>query len=199
MKKQNQKNIILISKSPRRKELLKDLGFEFNSIETKVSEKFPKDLEKWKITEYLAEKKAQSITDVSNDDIVISADTIVWFEGKVLEKPKDTDEALAMLSQLSNETHQVYTTVGFKTKDGYYSVSDSTDVLMDTISEEEALDYVKKFKPMDKAGAYGIQDWLGMAKVVSLRGSFYNVMGFPTHLVYPMLLKLGASPTFSKK
>ncbi len=185
------KKLILGSQSPRRKELLQALGFEFSTVHIGVKESYPPILKKEEITDFLVHLKANAYGSVADDAVLLTADTIVWHEGKSLEKPKDESEAIEMLLSLSDTRHDVYSSVGFRTAEQSYSLYEQTEVCMDSISVEEAKYYVSQYPPLDKAGAYGIQDWIGMAKVKSIKGCYYNVMGLPTQAVYIQLKKLG--------
>ncbi len=185
-----QKKIILASQSPRRKELLHQLGFRFESIALDIDETYPAVLIEEQIPTYLVQKKALAFGTIEQNTLLLTADTIVWNQGKVMEKPNNTEEAISMLLELSGNEHYVYSAVGFNSTDFSYTLWDKTKVCFDTISFEEAQYYVEEFTPLDKAGAYGIQDWIGMAKVKSMVGSYYNVMGLPTQKVYHELQKI---------
>ena len=178
--------LLLASNSPRRKELLIQLGYQFEVVKIDVDESYPSDLRPDQIAEYISEKKA--------DEILITSDTIVALDQKILLKPKDEKEAFEMIRNLSGKEHQVYTAFTIKTNDNQVSKTSKTDVELSEISDPEIDFYVKNYKPMDKAGSYGIQEWLGMAKVKNISGSFYSVMGFPVDLVYEELKKLGCFP-----
>lgn len=178
-------NIWLISHSPRRQQLLRDLGMEFNIGEAHVEEVYPEGLPPEEIPVYLSKLKADAAVVPKNDDtLIITADTIVWAEGKVLGKPADEDEARTMLQVLSGNTHQVITGVTLRTKDSSKSFYESTDVTFASLSTEDIDYYVRHYRPFDKAGAYGIQEWIGMIGVQSIKGCFYNVMGLPVHRLY---------------
>ncbi len=184
------KKIILASQSPRRKELLSCLGFQFESISLDIDESYPKELIEEEIPTYLVQKKASAYGELAEDILLLTADTIVWHHGTILEKPQSEKEAVDMLLTLSDSEHQVYSAVGVNTSDSSSTIWDKTDVCFDKINREEAEFYVEKYKPLDKAGAYGIQDWIGMTKIKSIKGSYYNVMGLPTDLVYQELKKI---------
>ncbi len=184
------KQIILASQSPRRQELLRLMGYDFKLAEIQGDESYPSSLKGVEITDFLCRKKADYFGKVGENQILITADTIVWFEDRALEKPHSKEEAVEMLLELSNQTHEVYTSVGFSMENDFRLINDLTKVVFDAISPEEAEYYVNHFAPMDKAGSYGIQDWLGLTKVSKIEGSFYNVMGFPTSKVYQELQKL---------
>lgn len=183
-------NILLASNSPRRKELLKSLGFDFTTVSIDCDEVYPSTLAVEDVAGYLSELKSKAFRPLVNDDVLITADTIVAIENKILGKPKNSDEAKEMLHQLSSKTHQVYTGVTIKTVTKTLTLTDYADVELDHISEEEAQFYIDQYKPFDKAGSYGVQEWLGMAKIKNIKGSFYTIMGFPTHLIYAILKDL---------
>lgn len=184
-------NIILASQSPRRQELLKGLDIEF-SIETRpINELYSEQLKGSEITDYLAIQKASAFKQtIKNNDLIITSDTIVWFKDQPLEKPKNSQDAIDMIATLSGETHKVYTSVCFTTATEQIVINDCTKVSFSSLSQEEIEYYVNTYKPMDKAGAYGIQDWLGYAAVTKLEGCYYNVMGLPLPKVYQVLRKL---------
>lgn len=181
------KKIILGSQSPRRKELLKSIGVEFTSQKVDFDESYPLDLKPKKVTEFLVNKKLKCF-DLQQNEILIVSDTIVVSKNKILEKPKDTLDAEKMLSHLSNSKHLVYTSVGIKSTEKELIFTDKTKVYFNEISSSEIEYYLSSFKPFDKAGSYGIQDWLGICKISKIKGSFYTVMGLPTNLVYQNLL-----------
>lgn len=185
--------LLLASQSPRRKELLSQLGYQFETVSIDVDESYPAALLPENIAEYVSNKKAAAF-DVDPDEILLTSDTIVALDQKILLKPKNEDDAFEMLKELSGKTHQVYTAFTIKTKDSSISKTSKTDVEFSEISDEEIKFYIQNFKPFDKAGSYGIQEWLGMAKIKSISGSFYSVMGFPVDLVYEELKKLNCFP-----
>ncbi|WP_410220112.1 Maf family protein [Pedobacter sp.] len=181
--------IILASKSPRRQELLKGLGLDF-TIELKdVDESYPAGLNPADIAVYISNQKALAFS-ASKDTIVITADTIVALHNEILGKPKDKEEAVEMLRKLSGGIHQVYTGVTVNFNRSVYSFYDLTTVHCSTLNEEEIDFYIENYKPFDKAGSYGVQDWFGLAKVEKLEGSYTNVMGLPTEKLYQLLQKL---------
>ncbi|REE81806.1 septum formation protein [Lutibacter oceani] len=185
------KNIILASGSPRRQELFKELGINFSIKVKEVEEIYPLTLKKEEITNYLAELKAQVFeNEIGENDIVVTADTIVWHNNKALEKPKDKFEAINMLQQLSGTKHVVFTSICIKTKEIQKVFYDETIVYFKNLSEEELVYYVENYRPFDKAGAYGIQEWIGFIGITRLEGSYYNVMGLPVHKLYEELIKL---------
>lgn len=184
----NSKKIILASQSPRRKELLSELGFQFETLSLDVDETFPNDLPASEIASYLSCLKADNYTLLKENELLITADTIVVYQDKILGKPANKQEAKEMILELSGKIHEVYTS--FTIRDLYKSktLTDVANVEFSEISEHEADFYIENFQPMDKAGAYGIQEWLGMAKIKSINGSFYTIMGLPTHLIYNELI-----------
>ncbi|WP_379967722.1 Maf family protein [Epilithonimonas sp. UC225_85] len=185
--------LLLASQSPRRKELLSQLGYQFKTVNIDVDESYPEKLLPENIAEYVSNKKAQAF-DVNPEEILLTSDTIVALEQKILLKPKNAEEAFEMLKNLSGKKHQVYTAFTIKTSYSQISRTSKTDVEFSEISDEEISFYINNYKPFDKAGSYGIQEWLGMAKIKNISGSFYSVMGFPVDLVYEELKKLNCFP-----
>lgn len=183
-------NIILASGSPRRQHLFSKLKIPFTVDVRPVKEVFPNSLQREQITNYLAQLKASAFTRLAHNDIVITSDTIVWKENKAIEKPSNFDEALVMLQTLSGSKHEVITSICFTGKDFQKTVFDVTEVWFKELSLEEITYYINTFKPFDKAGSYGIQEWIGYIGVSKISGSFYNVMGLPTHLVYETLKQI---------
>lgn len=179
--------LYLGSQSPRRKELLGSLGFDFEVINIECDEIYPENLAANDVAAFLSELKAKAFRNLEKSEVLLTADTVVVFENKILGKPKSSEEAKEMLKTLSGKTHQVYTAVSIKTRDKILTQTDVADVSFLDISEEEIDFYVDKFQPMDKAGSYGIQEWLGMAKIDKINGNFYTIMGLPTAVVYDML------------
>jgi len=185
------KNIILASGSPRRQELFKELGVNYSIKVKDVDEIYDSTLKKEEITNYLAELKANAFSnEIGNNDIIITADTIVWQNNKALEKPKNKLEAIKMLQQLSGTKHSVFSSICIKNKYLQKVFYDETIVYFKKLSEQELVYYVENYKPFDKAGAYGIQEWIGLIGVTRLEGSYYNVMGLPVHKLYEELMKL---------
>ena len=182
--------ILLASQSPRRKELLSSLGFDFEVVKIDCEEILPEHIEIGEAAAYLSELKAEAFRKLEADEVLITADTVVAIDNQILGKPKDEVDAKNMLQQLSGKTHQVFTGISIKTLDKTITETDVADVEFDEISDEEIDFYVKNYKPFDKAGSYGIQEWLGMAKIKKMTGSFYTIMGLPTHLVYKILNKI---------
>ena len=181
--------VILASNSPRRKELLGGLGIAYEvKAMPDVDESFPTDLESEEIPVYIAKKKVDAYKPIMQpDELIITADTIVWLDGIVMGKPKDAGEACEMLRRLSGRTHQVITGVCVTTIDKQVSFSTVTDVTFDELTEEEIEYYVTHFEPMDKAGSYGIQEWIGYVGVRSISGSYFNVVGLPIQRLYSEL------------
>lgn len=181
--------LILSSNSPRRKELLAglDIPFEVRVIED-IDESYPDSLPTGEIAEYIAQKKAAAY-EVGNDDVLITADTIVVLDDQILGKPADAEEAKQMLRSLSGKTHHVITGVCLKSRDQQHHFSVISEVTFKTLAEEEISYYVENYKPFDKAGAYGIQEWIGYIGVTGLSGSYFNVMGLPVQRIYEELKK----------
>lgn len=185
-------NIVLASNSPRRKELMSGLGVEY-VVKTlpDVDESYPDTLQGEEIPAYISREKAEAYQSmIEPDELLITADTIVWMNGEVLGKPKDREDAIRMLRKLSGASHQVITGVCLTTKGWQNSFTVTTDVTFAVLSEEEIVYYVDKYSPMDKAGAYGVQEWIGFIGVESISGSYYNVMGLPVQKLYRELIKL---------
>ncbi len=184
------KKIILGSNSPRRKQLLHDAGINFQIRAFQTNENYPTKLRGSKITEYIVEKKALEFKEVKDDEIIITADTIVWTQNEHLGKPKDLVEAKKFLEKLSNKKHEVITSVCFTEKEKKTIISESTFVFFKKISNSEINYYLKNFDFLDKAGAYGIQDWIGIIGVKRIEGSYTNVIGLPVSQVIDVLQKL---------
>lgn len=182
--------IILASQSPRRKELLSQLGYRFETVHIDCDESFPVDMPVSNIAGYLSEKKSNAFGNLPDGKILITADTIVALGNKVLGKPADRSDAFQMLKELSGKIHQVYTGITVRTSEKTITVTDVANVEFDYITDSECDFYLTNFQPFDKAGSYGVQDWLGMAKIRKIEGSFYTVMGLPTHLLYGLLQEL---------
>ena len=181
--------IILASKSPRRKELLSKIIDDFNIQVKPINEKYPKNLKREEIAIYLSELKAKEFEPLYNQ-IILTADTIVILNDVVLGKPADKNEAFKMLKMLSGKTHEVITACSIFTKDHFNTFYDITEVTFYELSNEEIISYIDKCKPLDKAGAYGIQEWMGYVGIKKMNGDFFNVMGLPLHLLYRELKKL---------
>lgn len=179
--------IFLGSQSPRRKELLASLGYDFEIVSIDCDEVYPKEILAKDVAGYLSALKAKAFRDLEKNEILITADTIVAIDNQILGKPKNEKEAQEMLKLLSGNTHQVYTAISIKTNEIIITETDVADVELLPLDDEEINYYVEKFQPMDKAGAYGIQEWLGMAKITKINGSFYTIMGLPTAVIYKIL------------
>jgi septum formation protein len=182
--------LLLASQSPRRKELLSSLGFEFEVVKTDCEEILPDHIKIEEAAAYLSQLKADTFRSLIDDEVLLTSDTVVAIDDQILGKPADEADARKMLRQLSGKTHQVYTGITVKTADRSITETDVADVTFDEITDEEIGYYVQGYKPFDKAGSYGIQEWLGMAKITSMTGSFYTIMGLPTHLVYKILREI---------
>jgi septum formation protein len=181
-------HIILASGSPRRQQFFKDLGLDFEVRLKPVVEEFPKRLRHFEISDYLAQLKVIPFKDTLNDhDILITSDTIVWHNNEALGKPKNASEAFQMLNSMRNATHDVITSVCFTTNQLQKTVNATTKVTFKVLTDAEINYYINTFKPFDKAGAYGIQEWIGKIGITHIDGSYFNVMGLPTHLVYKTL------------
>ena len=181
--------LMLASQSPRRKELLEGLGIPFcvRVIEG-IDESFPEDLPIEDIPVYISKQKASVYAKcIAEDEVVLTADTVVVCQGQVLGKPKDEDDARRMLNLLSGRTHEVITGVTVKTREEEKSFSVVTEVQFKSLTPQEIDFYIRRFKPFDKAGAYGIQEWIGYIGVISIRGSYFNVMGLPVQRIYEEL------------
>lgn len=180
--------IILASQSPRRQQLLSDLGLQFTVQSMNVEETFPSNLGMTEVPVYLAELKATAfLPQLKENQLVITADTIVWLDGRVMNKPADYDEAYDMLSDLSGKKHQVITGVCLLSAEKRISFHVSTDVWFKQLSDEEIRYYLDHYRPYDKAGAYGIQEWIGYIGIHHIEGSFFNVMGLPVQSLYEHL------------
>ena len=184
--------IVLASNSPRRKELLSGLGIQYE-VKTMpdIDESFPEGMDGVEIPAYIARSKADAYRSVmQEDELIITADTIVWLDGEVMGKPADAADAHRMLRALSGQTHQVITGVCLTTMREQKSFATVTDVTFARLSDEEITYYVERYRPMDKAGSYGIQEWIGFVGVESISGSYFNVMGLPIQRLYTELKKL---------
>lgn len=190
MENLNLKNIILASKSPRRKELLASLGIQFLTEIKEVEESYPEAMRGAAVALYIATKKAEAFEITSDNTIVITADTIVCIDDKILGKPKDYEEAFDMLKMLSGKRHEVITGVALKTIEKTRSFYEVTAVYFNDLHNEQIEYYLNTYKPYDKAGAYGIQEWIGAVAVDHIEGSYTNVMGLPTARLYKELIKM---------
>jgi septum formation protein len=179
--------IILASQSPRRRELMAKLGLQFESICLDVDESFPDNLEAMEVAPYLAQKKSASYTQLMPGELLITCDTTVCLDGKVINKPIDRSDAFTMLSELSGKTHTVVTGVTLKTTNKELTFNAQTKVSFNDLTKAEIDYYVNHFEVLDKAGAYGIQDWIGYSNISKIEGCYYNVMGLPTSELYRVL------------
>jgi septum formation protein len=180
--------LILASGSPRRQQFFKDLDLDFEIRIKEIEEIYPSELKAGEITDYLAELKANAFEgELNENEILITSDTIVWHNNKALGKPKDEQDAFAILKSLSNATHEVITSVCFKTKEKTELISEITKVTFNSLTDEVIRYYLDIYKPYDKAGAYGIQEWIGFIGVAKIEGSYTNVMGLPTDKVFDYL------------
>lgn len=193
--------LLLGSNSPRRRDLLAGVDITYTIVRIDADESYPAELQAGDIPLFISRQKAQAYGPVAAEDILITADTIVWCEGRMLGKPKDEDDARRMLATLSGRTHQVYTGVtivqGATGLERQFVVR--TDVTFRPIAEEEIDYYVRTYRPLDKAGSYGIQEWIGYVACTGLQGSYYNVMGFPIQRVYEELRRMGVETNLGEK
>lgn len=181
-------HIILASGSPRRQEFFKNLGLDFEIRLKPIKEEYPLRLTHFEISNYLAQLKAIPFkAELKANDILITSDTIVWHHNKALGKPRDKNEAFQIIKSLSNSTHEVITSVCFTSVNFEKTLYDITKVTFKNLTDEEIWYYINTSKPFDKAGAYGIQEWIGQIGVNKIEGSYFNVMGLPTHIVYKTL------------
>ncbi|WKD86715.1 Septum formation protein Maf [Polaribacter huanghezhanensis] len=183
-------NIILASKSPRRQQFLKDLDLPFTIELKEVEEIYPPKLQGAEITDYLADLKSKPFTNLKENDVLITSDTIVWLNGKALGKPKDKAGAFKMLRALSGKKHEVITSVSIKGTNFQTIFNDTTDVYFKELTDAEINYYIDNYNPYDKAGAYGIQEWIGFIAIESMKGSYFNVAGLPVQKLYKELMKL---------
>jgi septum formation protein len=176
-------HFILASKSPRRQQLLADAGVAFDVVTIGYEETYPDNLEGKDIAEYLSRQKALHFTHnkIEPADIIITADTVVWCNGRILDKPSDPEEAFEILSIISGNTHEVITAVTLLSDASMHTFSETTKVTFDTLAKEEIRYYIDNFRPFDKAGAYGIQEWIGIIGNSRIDGSYFNVMGLPVN------------------
>ncbi len=182
--------IILASGSPRRQQFLKELDVDFEIQLKDIEEIYPEHLQAEEITNFLAKLKAEAfVSDLQNNDILITSDTIVWLNNKALGKPKDYEDAFEMLTEMSGKTHKVITSVCIKTTEKEVVFHDETLVTFAELSPEEIKYYLNNYKPFDKAGSYGIQEWIGLVAIQKIEGSYANVVGLPTHRLYEELMK----------
>ena len=183
--------IILASASPRRQQFFKDLDLNFEIRIKEIDEIYPIELKSTEITAYLAELKASAFDGtLAHDELLITSDTLVWLENGALGKPKNHDDAFEMLQNLSNKTHEVITSVCFATASKKETISETTKVTFTELSDDQIHYYLDHYKPFDKAGSYGIQDWIGLIGISKIEGSYTNVVGLPTEKVYHYLKNL---------
>jgi septum formation protein len=183
--------IILASGSPRRQQFFRDLNIPFKVELFDVKELYPNHLQKEEIPEYLAKLKAAPFQDkLSENEIVITSDTIVWLDNQALGKPENEQMAFEMLQKLSGRKHEVITAICIKTNSFEKTATDSTSVSFSELTSDEIEYYVQRYEPYDKAGSYGIQEWIGYIGVEKIEGSYFNVMGLPVHILYRMLKKI---------
>lgn len=193
MIKENFKNhhIILASGSPRRQQFFKEMGLDFEVRLKSIEEVYPSELKAAEISDYLSKLKASAFTnDLVHNDILITSDTVVWHNGESLAKASDNNEAELMLKKLSGDWHQVITSVCFTTTEKQIVQNSITEVKFKELTTEEIQFYIENYKPFDKAGAYGIQEWIGLIGIEKIKGSYTNVVGLPTQLVYNTLLSM---------
>jgi septum formation protein len=183
--------IILASGSPRRQQFLKELDVDFEIQLKDIEEIYPEHLQAEEITNFLAKLKASAFAlDLDDNDILITSDTIVWLNNKALGKPKDYDDAFEMLTEMSGTTHKVITSVCLKTTVKEIVFYEETLVTFTALSSDEIKYYLNNYKPFDKAGSYGIQEWIGLVAITKIEGSYANVVGLPTHRLYEEMMKL---------
>ncbi len=187
----NKYRVVLASSSPRRHQFFRDLEIDFEVCPHPIDESFPPHLKGQEIAEHIALAKAEPFLGTLKDkDILITSDTIVWHDDKPLGKPRDAQEACDMLTSLSGGSHEVITAVCFTTPKLKRMVCAKTEVWFKVLTNREIMHYVNTYRPFDKAGAYGIQEWIGKVGVERIEGSYFNVMGMPVHLVYKTLIEL---------
>ena len=184
-----QYHIILASGSPRRQTFFNDLDLDFEIQLKPVDEIYPKHLQKEGITDYLSKLKAEPfLSNLKANDILVTSDTIVWHNNKALGKPKDENDAFEMIKSMSDDTHEVLSSICFTTTTKQKVVNTNTKVSFKVLTDEEIWYYINAYKPFDKAGAYGIQEWIGAIAITKIEGSYNNVVGLPTHLLYETLI-----------
>ena len=189
--KLNNYKIILASRSPRRQQLLRELGLKFDVVIRAYEELYPEGMSGEEIARYVAHEKAASFkNEVSDNEIVIAADTIVWCNNKVLGKPLNREDAICILKEISGNTHEVITGVSLRSQSKEFTFSESTKVTFEALSDEEISYYIDNYNPFDKAGAYGIQEWIGIIACSHIDGSYFNVVGLPVQRLYKELQSL---------
>ncbi len=181
--------LLLGSKSPRRQELLKGAELKYRLVNIDCEESHPADMNPKEVAGYLAIKKSKAFSELNEGQVLLTADTIVYLDEQILNKPMDEEDARNMLKQLSNKMHTVYTGVCLRSLQKMVSFTESTEVYFKRLSDEQINYYVLTHKPLDKAGAYGIQDWIGYTGILQIKGDFFNVMGLPIQRVYDELSK----------
>ena len=187
--KLNKINIILASGSPRRQQFFKEMDLHYTIRLKEIEEIYPEHLQAEEITNFLAELKANAFeNELKENDVLVTSDTIVWLNGKALGKPKDYDDAFQMLQQLANQTHEVITSVCLKSIDKTDVFHCVTKVTFANLSDEAITYYLNNYKPFDKAGSYGIQDWIGLVGISKIEGSYTNVVGLPTEMLFQKLM-----------
>lgn len=187
--KLNKINIILASGSPRRQQFFKEMDLHYSIRLKEIEEIYPDHLQAEEITNFLAELKANAFeNELKENDVLVTSDTIVWLNGKALGKPKDYDDAFQMLQQLANQTHEVITSVCLKSIDKIEIFHCVTKVTFGNLSDESIRYYLDNYKPFDKAGSYGIQDWIGLIGISKIEGSYTNVVGLPTEMLFQKLM-----------
>jgi septum formation protein len=182
-----QKKLILASNSPRRKQLLAEAGFEFSVEALPTDESFPDTLPTEEVAAYISREKAEAFRGIRPEHIILTADTVVIADHQILAKPSDQSDAFRMLRVLSGRSHEVVTAVSILSDDSIQTVSDSATVYFRELADSEITYYIEQYKPFDKAGSYGIQEWIGMVGIEKIEGSFYTIMGLPVHIVYQLL------------
>ena len=188
--KLNNYNVILASGSPRRQQFFKDLEIDFSIQLKEIEEIYPENLKGVAITDYLSNLKSEAFSTLNDNDLLITSDTIVWLEGKALGKPKDAKDAFTMLKAMSGKKHEVITSVCLKSNSFQKIINDITIVTFKELSDDEIYYYINNYKPFDKAGAYGIQEWIGFIGIDKIEGSYFNVVGLPVHKLYKELMDL---------
>ena len=187
--KLNKINIILASGSPRRQQFFKEMDLHYTIRLKEIEEIYPEHLQAEEITNFLAELKASAFeNELKENDVLVTSDTIVWLNGKALGKPKDYDDAFKMLQQLANQTHEVITSVCLKSIDKTDVFHNVTKVTFAKLSDEAITYYLNNYQPFDKAGSYGIQDWIGLIGISKIEGSYTNVVGLPTEMLFQKLM-----------
>ena len=188
--KLNNYNVILASGSPRRQQFFRDLDIDFSIQLKEIEEIYPENLKGVAITDYLSNLKSDAFSTLNDNDLLITSDTIVWLEGKALGKPKDAKDAFTMLRAMSGKKHEVITSVCLKSTSFQKIINDITIVTFKELSDDEIHYYINNYKPFDKAGAYGIQEWIGFIGIEKIEGSYFNVVGLPVHKLYKELMAL---------